>query len=217
MTTLDYWILTDKFREIPTCHMCRCNLGSLTLDVTPLAIQFFQRSYCNDITIESRYREFKVGQFQKTLRKDSFNKFRSVLTYWERESQKSKTLSTILLLRGLTGLRVASALKVYRNVSWIKISVFYHLLTATVCHFFISFLELCHSNIAKMVMIRIWISSPQDHKNFVKSLRSSPQPMDLHLASPSSVVNFNKVYANVRSFGSIDFHLLLYIQQVSQI
>ena len=53
-------------------------------------------------------------------------------------------------------------------------------------------------------------------ENFVKTLMSSPQRTDLHLASPSFAVNFNNYLCKCEILGSVDSHHLSYLQQVSQ-
>ena len=73
-------------------------------------VQIGSNWFCNDITLESQLQGPEVGRFQKTLRKDSFNKF-LLLAFTERRSPKKTNVLSYLPLRGLTGLRVALALK----------------------------------------------------------------------------------------------------------
>ena len=73
-------------------------------------VQIGSNWFCNDITLESQLQGPEVGRFQKTLRKDSFNKF-LLLAFTERRSPKKTNVLSYLPLHGLTGLRVALALK----------------------------------------------------------------------------------------------------------
>ena len=73
-------------------------------------VQIGSNWFCNDITLESQLQGPEVGCFQKMLQKDSLNKF-LLLAFTERRSPKKTNVLSYLPLRGLTGLRVALALK----------------------------------------------------------------------------------------------------------
>ena len=73
-------------------------------------VQIGSNWFCNDITLKSQLQGPEVGCFQKTLQKDSLNKF-LLLAFTERRSPKKTNVLSYLPLRGLTGLRVALALK----------------------------------------------------------------------------------------------------------
>ena len=84
-------------------------------------VQIGSNWFCNDITLESQLQGPEVGCFQKTLQKDSLNKF-LLLAFTERRSPKKTNVLSCLPLRGLTGLSVVSAV----NVGCKNKSVFVH-------------------------------------------------------------------------------------------